>query len=105
MENNNTTLPDRTSGGESADRPAFLKLRALIQQETDVLQVLGLSYVPQEGETGRWLYLIKTPFASWPKYVVGFTDAENANPEIIFRCGWEQTARECFNEQNFGDHQ
>lgn len=91
----------RLSGGETEDRPEFLKLRALIQQEEDVLEVLALSWVPMEQ---RWLYLIKTPFATWPKYVVGFTDAANADPEILLRCGHESSARDCFNEQNQGDH-
>lgn len=93
---------EKMTGGEAACRAAYLKIRALIQQEADVLEVLGLSWVPQES---RWLYLIKTPFATWPKYVVGFTDPANENPEILFRCGWESSARECFNAQNFGDHQ
>ena len=101
MESTTQQTTDRLSGGETDDRAAYLTLRAVIQRETDVHEVLGLSYLPTEG---RWLYLIKTPFASWPKYVVGWTDDENANPEIIFRCGWESIARECFNEQNFGDH-
>ena len=98
----NTTPTDRLSGGETEDRAAYLKLRALLQQETDVHAVLALSWVPQEG---RWLYLIKTPFATWPKFVVGYTDQENNDPEIIFRCGAEVPARGCFDEQNMGDHQ
>ena len=96
-----TNTKHRLSGGETEDREALVNLRCLIGKEPDVYAVLALSYIPTEG---RWLYLIKTPFASWPKYVVGFTDAENANPEVIFRCGMEANGRECFNEQNFGDH-
>ena len=93
---------EKMSGGEACGRLEYLKLRALIQQETDVHEVLALSWVPQHE---RWLYLIKTPFATWPKYVVGLTDEENKEPQILFRCGHESNARECFNEQNFGDHQ
>lgn len=95
-------LPDRTSGGEEGGAEVFRNLRALINREQDVLEVLALSWIPQEGQ---WLYLIKTPFATWPKFVVGLTDAANESPQIIFRCGYEVNARECFNEQNFGDHQ
>jgi hypothetical protein len=98
------TLSDRFSGGEleTDEREAYLRLRALIQKETDVLEVLGLSWVYSEN---RWLYWIKTPFASWPKHVVGWTDAENLETEIIFRCGHEAGAREAYNEQNLGEHQ
>ena len=97
------TQSARFSGGEleTDEREAFLRLRALIQKETDVLEVLGLSWVPAEN---RWLYWIKTPFATWPKHVVGWTDAENLETEIIFRCGHEAFAREAYNEQNFGEH-
>lgn len=97
-----TNKEARLSGGETEDRPEFLKLRALIQQESDVLEVLALSWVP---EKSRWLYLIKTPFATWPKYVVGLTDGDNRSPEILFRCGWESSARGAFEAENYGDHQ
>lgn len=94
---------DRFSGGEleTEERDAYLRLRALIQHETDVLEVLGLSWVPAEG---RWLYWIKTPFATWPKHVVGWTDGSNLETEILLRCGHESTARETYDEHNFGDH-
>jgi hypothetical protein len=95
------TQTSRFSGGESEDREEFLKLRALIEREPDVFEVLGLSWV---GAEGRWLYWIKTPFASWPKHVVGWTNAENTETEILFRCGHEVFAREAYNESNFGDH-
>lgn len=97
-------LPDRTSGGEMGGAEAYRKLRGLIMQEEDVHEVHGLSWVPQEGENGKWLYLIQTPFATWPKYVVGFTDPENENPEILFRCGQRDNGWEEFNRQNCGDH-
>jgi hypothetical protein len=91
----------RMTGGETEDRADFLAMRALLAKEPDVYAVTALSWVPSEG---RWLYLLKTPFATWPKYVVGFTDRENKEPEVIFRCTLEAAGRECFNEQNFGDH-
>jgi len=79
-----------------------LRLRGLILSELDVFAVHGLSWVPDEG---RWLYFIQTPFATWPKFVVGWTDADNAAPKIMFRCGLIEGARECFNKSNFGEHQ
>lgn len=102
MSTKTTPTTDRLSGGETEDREAFLKLRALIQRETDVHEVIALSWVPQEN---RWLYLIKTPFATWPKFVVGWTDSDNSETEILFRCGTESFARENFNEMNYGSHQ
>lgn len=67
-----------------------------------MLEVLGLSWVAAES---RWLYWIKTPFATWPKHVVGWTDDANVETEILFRCGNESVAREQFNELNLGEHQ
>ncbi len=95
---------NRMSEGELriGERNAYLRLRGLILRELDVLAVLGLSWVPEEG---RWLYLIQTPFATWPKFVVGWTDGENVAPTVVFRCGLQGAAVECFNEANFGDHQ
>ena len=92
------------AGGElcEGERAAYLRLRGLILAELDVYAVLGLSWVPEDG---RWLYFIQTPFASWPKFVVGWTDADNESPTIMFRCGRIEAASECFSESNYGDHQ
>lgn len=97
----NPTIKDGLSGGESGDRAAYVALRALIEREEDVHELLALSWLPQEN---RWLYLIQTPFATWPKYVVGTTDSGNESPEILLRCGHEGNARAAFDEHNFGDH-
>ena len=91
----------RMSEGETAAREEYRNMRALIQMEPDVIEVVGLSWMET---TGRWLYCIKTPFATWPKYVIGTTDTANENPEILFRCGQLSNALSEFNEQNFGDH-
>lgn len=61
-------------------------LRAKIAAEDDVLQVLHL--VPH-GE--RFLYLIETPFA-FPRFVVGFMNAEGAAEQILLQCGAKWTA-------------
>jgi hypothetical protein len=100
-----TEIPTTTSlsGGElpQEERADYLRLRALIQKEDDVHAVHGLSYLDDEG---RWLYLIETPFATWPRYVVGTTDGENLNPEPSVRCGHLETARQAFDELNFGSY-
>lgn len=92
----------RLSGGETVDSEAYRRLRALLAAEADVHEVLALSYVPEDR---KWLYLIKTPFATWPKFVIGETDSENANPELIFRCGAEWSAWSEWEKLNTGDHQ
>jgi len=97
----NTMTGRRMSDGETEDRAEFAKLRALIMQEPDVYEVLALSWVSTEA---RWLYCIKTPFATWPKFVVGWTDGENEAPKIIFCCGREENALREFDEINQGEH-
>lgn len=99
MEPNQTE--NTLSGGETSDRADILKIRTLIRLEDDVHDVLALSWVPQEQ---RWLYLIKTPFATWPKYVVGWTTPDNSETEILFRCGMESNAIAFYNDLNDGDH-
>ncbi len=74
------------SGGEIAEplRSQLLALRAKMLQQDDVYEVVALVKLKDED---RWLYLIKTPFASFPKFVIGSTDSENTSPELLFRCG------------------
>ena len=98
----NDRLPDRTSGGEACGAEAYRKLRGLLMHEEDVHAVHGLSWIPQES---RWIYLRQTPFATWPRYVVGYTDATNEHPTILFRCQHYETALSTFDEHNYGDHQ
>jgi hypothetical protein len=100
METTQQTTGPRMSGGEDENADAIRKVRALIMIEPDVYDVMALSWVACKQ---RWLYLIKTPFATWPKFVVGYTDDGNTDPEILFRCGREANAWEEFNNHNFGD--
>lgn len=87
--------------GETEDAEEYRRIRALIAKEPDVFEVLALSWIPTEQ---RWLYMIKTPFATWPKFVVGYTDSDNETPEIVLQCGAEWTALKEFDELNLGDH-
>lgn len=93
MAQTNTSL----TGGELAEplRSEFLAIRHLIASEEDVHQVLSLAKIADES---RWLYFIQTPFATWPKFVIGTTDPENQSPEILFRSGSEWSAREAWTE-------
>jgi hypothetical protein len=93
------STPTRMSGGEleSPQRDTFLALRRLIEQEPDVFRVLALESFDATDPDSRWLYLIETPFASFPRYVIGTTDAGNEDPEILFQSGSEWAAREQWN--------
>lgn len=72
-------------------------LRELICRAADVRRIVEL--VPLAG--GRAAYLVETPFETFPRFVVGTADADNAEVEIGLRCGAEWSAREYF-EQQFG---
>lgn len=89
----NTT---RMTGGElhPERREAMLKLRKLILAEPDVVTIHGLA--PLHG--GRWAYLIQTPFASFPNFVMGTTDDENTQPIILASAAKEWGLRTAFNE-------
>lgn len=102
MENNTPKPTDRLSGGETEDRAEFLRMRALILAEPDVFACHALSWNRQEQ---RWLYLIQTPFATFPKFVVGWTDSENESPEILLCCTLKQNAVEFWTDLNDGEHQ
>lgn len=62
----------------------------LIAAEPDVRAVLELE--PIAG-TADWRYLIETPFATFPRYVIGRTDATMSDVRITHRCGHIATAR------------
>lgn len=85
------TNPGSLTGGEipAEQRRQYVELRNRIQKESDVLQVLELACQCD----GRWLYLIQTPFVTFPKFVIGRTDLSNEWTEILFRCGAEWSAR------------
>lgn len=57
-------------------------LRSLITQEEDVKTLHRLVRVNDE----RALYLIETPFESFPRFVVGLTSMDNDVPLILVRC-------------------
>lgn len=73
------------------------RLRELIKREADVRRVVEL--VPLA--SGRFAYLVETPFETFPRFVVGTTDAENEAVEIDLRCGAEWSARAHF-ETHYG---
>lgn len=79
------------SGGEMDEtyRRQYVALRNFIQREADVHAVLELARMP----AGKWMYLIQTPFVTFPKFVIGVTDVENESAEILLRCGSEWSAR------------
>lgn len=74
--------------------PAFERLQALIEQESDVFHIHALT----ERLDGSFVYLIQTPFATFPKYVVGITDAENTSPIIHLCCGALWSAESAFQD-------
>lgn len=64
-------------------REAYLALRANILSEPDVHALHNLSPIPG----GRWVYIIETPFATFPKFVLGTTDDDNVAPLLIAKAG------------------
>jgi hypothetical protein len=70
-------------------------LREQIGRESDVRRVLELT--PIGG--GRFRYLIETPFATFPRFVIGTTDAENEDVRIELKCGAEWNARQQWAER------
>ena len=83
--------PPSYSGGEMDEnyQRQYVALRNLIQREADVHAVLELA----SQADGRWIYLIQTPFVTFPKFVIGLTDVENEEVEIFMRFGSEWSAR------------
>jgi len=84
--------PTSMTGGELPLhlREEFYTLRALIQKEPDVGQLIALS--PLKG--GRWAYLIQTTFATFPKFVMGTTDGENKAVIILARAAHDWSIRD-----------
>ena len=92
---------DCLTGPETEVREQYLSMRAKIAGSPNVHEVVALSILPTEG---KWLYLVKTCFATWPKYVVGLVNEDNTAAEILLKCQLREQALSEFNEQNFGDH-
>lgn len=62
-------------------------IRAEMEAAPDVSRVMAL----EETGPGAFLYLIETPH-SFPRYVIGRTDATLESPEILRGCGEEENA-------------
>ena len=69
-------------------------LRDLIAAEPDVRAVLELEPIAGSDD---WRYLIETPFGSFPRYVIGRTNAAMTNVRITNLCGHLTTARISWN--------
>ena len=68
------------------------QLAARICLEGDVRRLLELRPLPD----GRWAYWIETPFESFPRYVIGSTDAQMTAVRIEFKCGQAWSARQAW---------
>ena len=84
--------PHRLSGGETPLTPEMQRVRELIEAEPDVHRLLALTELPN----GRFAYLIQTPFATFPKFAVGITDTENADPDVLLQCGAQWSGENFF---------
>jgi hypothetical protein len=86
-----TEVLGKMSGGEIPleQRAEYIRLRDLIKREEDVFDVIALS----RRCDGTWLYYIRTPFVSYPKFVIGETTAENeVTLPPLFRSGMQWSA-------------
>jgi hypothetical protein len=72
----------------------LLPLAEILMREDDVRTVHAL----QPMDDGRVLYLIETPFLTFPKYVVGSTNAANDDVRTLLACGAKWSAVEAFEE-------
>jgi hypothetical protein len=92
---NSLTDPTRMSGGEVEGplKEAYDRLAELITAETDVHRLLALMPFHDSLPGEQWIYMIETPFSSFPRFVIGETDAANAAPSLLFQSGTEWSAR------------
>lgn len=67
-------------------------LREKMEREQDVKRIVRL--IPHGS---RFLYLIETPFATFPKFVVGTTDVAFEDVRYKSRCGLLSTAEQAWN--------
>ena len=70
----------------------MVRLLETMKRESDIKTVVRL--VPSGA--GRYRYLIETSFATFPKFVVGTTDASFDDVRIESRCGLFSTADEAW---------
>lgn len=78
------------------------RLSWLISSETDVKRVVALEPLAFEPIPGaeaepRWVFLIETPFMTFPKFAVGTTNATNTDVVTLMTCGSEWAATDAFN--------
>lgn len=88
--------PDCTASSSSpSSAPAeteFARLIRLIRSQPDVERLHRLHRLP----SGRYRYLIETPFQTFPRYVVGTTDRDNNTIHIEAKCGQPANAQRLF---------
>lgn len=81
------------------------RMARMIRAEGDVFRLLALAPRGEFAVPGRkWYYMIQTPFATFPKFVIGLTDDRNENPAVIFRCELRSSAED-FWKKHCSDHQ
>lgn len=68
----------------------LVSLREIMAREEDVKRIVRL----EPTGTGRFRYLIETPFATFPKFVIGTTDAKFDDVRLELRCGLLESAEE-----------
>jgi N-acetylglucosamine-6-phosphate deacetylase len=71
--------------------PTIEEIRSRIEQEDDVKRIIRLE---PHGE--RFRYLIETPFATFPRFAVGTTDAAGEDVRLEAICGELYTAEVAF---------
>lgn len=72
-------------------------LRLHLMQEADVQRVVALEPLEPFSDDQRWVYLVETPFMTFPNFAVGTTNAANNDVRILVTGGAEWAAIERFN--------
>jgi hypothetical protein len=95
----NRTSPQPNPAADSAphDAEADAVLR-LIAAEPDVQRVVRLARIAG----GRFRYLIETPFATFPKFVIGTTDAQLEDVRREVKCGAPWNAESIWAQKESG---
>ena len=75
------------------DAEQIVWVSRLIEGQPDVKRVVKLE---PAGE--RYRYLIETPFATFPRFVIGTTDADLADVRIEGKCGTDWGAEQMWDE-------
>lgn len=69
--------------------PGEITVKAMLESHADVKRVLKL-----EPRFSRWLYLIETPFVTFPRFVIGMCDEQGMQASVKLSCGTERIALE-----------